>query len=107
MNEPKHNWEKVVIGNGAWRRCNYCNGSGPYKPDTCPNCYGEGYYKTISAPSHPQDPRDEALRVAREALGALLERYFDLAQYWDAEKEYEVIRAREALRQIKELMGEK
>ena len=52
--------------------------------------------RNAAAPS-PQDPRDEALRVAREAL----EFYAELPCY-----EHNLA-AREAIHKIKELMGEK
>ena len=67
-----------------------------------------------AAPS-PKDPRDEALRVAREALGF----YADRDSYYEGSPGNEVPeegfawqcdmgdKAAEALRQIKELMGEK
>ena len=70
-----------------------------------------------AAPSPPQDPRDEALRVAREALKCLTREVDALmGQYGPEEiKEHPMIRtmdkanskALKALHKIKELMGEK
>ena len=53
------------------------------------------------APSPPKDPRDEALKVAREALGVALNTFRDTGNKYAAEECFE------AIRQIKEIMGEK
>ena len=127
MSEPKYklvpvepgklwSWIARVLGQGAAIQQDYA--AGKYETyehysariDEAARERADQFMSEFAAPSHPQDPRDEALRVAREALESVIgEGHSEMSalSQQDLVLKSAVSKVRGALRQIKELMGEK
>lgn len=114
MSEPKYKWVPVE----ATHEIIYAMAGedGENWDQWMPPKHYEALYRVgiAAAPSPPQDPRDEVIRVAREALGLIKKKCCGEARpAWDASLQTTVSRGYvadvcdTAEYKIKELMGEK